>query len=264
MASHKDLGVKFAAHKPGCVTRHIGTYIEGNTCSHRWQAAKRARAETRIDYVKPRSRLKLRARATAANLAWLATYRAMGKLFGATKRAKGMIEASLKSFATVWWPWPNNAHHIIPRSVLANTLAEISKSAGDREPRMFHVMIESLLKEKYNLNDMHNMIMLPIDEQDGADMNLPAHLEGGKFDHPAYSKKVKSTTKATLRSKYTELAKAIKNRKHNAKDKVPAVRALLEDISNTTYDAIITKAAAARNRGAADVTLDSLARQLYK
>ncbi|MCX4242251.1 hypothetical protein [Paraliomyxa miuraensis] len=265
--AHEDLGVKSEKHVPGCVTRHIATYIEGNTCSHRWQAAKKARAETRINYVRPNEMAQLRWNATQDNLAKIARYKSEGKTGGVKRTYGGKQSFTLKPFSTMWWPWPNNAHHIIPRSTLAGTLEQIAKAAEPNENRMFEVMVQGLLGEEYNLNDEPNMIMLPLQDPDAVAMALPRHLDGsgaGAMNHPDYSLAVEGEVKTKLEPKYQSLASAIKANKHQGDDKAPACRKTLEGISNRTYDAIISKAAAAHAAGQADVTLDSIGPSLYQ
>lgn len=264
--AHEDLGVKSGNHKPGCVTRHVSTYIEGNTCSHRWHAAKKARAETRIDYDRPNELAQMRWNATQENLDKIARYKSQGKTGGVKRKYGGKQSFTLKSFSTFWWPWPNNAHHIIPRSTLANTLEEISKAAAPNENRMFDVMVQGLLIEKYNLNDEPNMIALPLNNDDAVAMELPRHLDGsgaGTRDHPDYSLAVAGQTKGLLEPEYQSLATAVKTAKHKDEDSAPAVGDILEGVSDDTYEAIIAAAAAAHQAGAADVTLDSISSSLY-
>lgn len=268
--AHENLGVKSEKHAPagGCVTRHVGTYHEGNPCSHRWQAAKRARAEKRIKYTDVNRVAQLRWKATEANLAKLKNFQALGKLGILKKRSYGgMRSATLKPFATVWWPWPNNAHHIIPRSTLARVLEQISKAAAPSDAEMFDVMVDGLLGEPYNLNDEPNMIMLPTRDSDAITMGLPRHLEGsgaGTRDHPKYSTAVYAQVGIRLAPHYDGLAASMKAKTHQDKENVPAVKSILVGISNATYEAIISLAAVARVAGEADVTLDSIASRLFR
>lgn len=264
MAKHKDLGVKHAKHRPGCVTRHVSTYDASDSCSHRYHAAKRARAERRIDYTNAQAQAKCAWKDTDKNRKTLATFLKQGKITGPPSARGGKLHIAVEPFSTVWWPWLNNAHHIIPRSVLADALEEIARSAEDHWERAFDVMIQGLLEEQYNLNDVPNMIMLPVDEADGAAMGLPAHLSARKRDHPAYSKQVRKVVHAVLQMHYEDLVAAIKAAKHAEEDRPPAVKAVLEEISNITYEQILLKAAASRAAGQADVTLDSLTDGLYK
>lgn len=264
--AHEDLGVKSGNHVPGCVTRHISTYIEGNNCSHRWHAAKKARAETRIKYVRPNELAQQSWNAIQENLEKIARYQREGKTGMVGPISEGKKSFTLKSFATMWWPWPNNAHHIIPRSTLAGTLEDIARAAEPDENRMFDVMVQGLLIEKYNLNDEPNMIMLPLRDAEAVAMELPRHLDGsgaGAKNHPDYNLAVAGQVKNKLEPKYQALATSIKTAKHKDGDSAPAVRQVLEGISKKTYDAIITKAADAHKAGATNVSLDSISSSLF-
>ena len=263
--AHADLGVKSSKHKPGCVTAHVTTYVEGNTCSHRWQAAKRARADTRIEYPSANDPTSRAWKATKNNLAKLETWTKTGKASGVARK-RGKAEFTLAPFATWWWPWKNNAHHIIPRSVLAGVLEKIASKAEPHEHRTFDVMIHGLLGEEYNLNGEPNVMMLPVRNDDAIAMGLPRHLQGsgtGTVDHPKYNRAVHKQVWTELKPKYKAMVTAIKARKHQGRDEAPAVRPVLEAISQVTYDAIIAQAAAHREAGATDVTLDSIARTLF-
>jgi hypothetical protein len=236
MASHKDLGVKSKNHKnpEGCVTRHIKGYRRGNTCSHRWQAGERARAENRIPN------------------------------YHTNRRG---YNYSIELFSLVWWPWSNNAHHIIPRSVLANMLDDVSQDAAPESARMFRLAVNGLLTENYNLNAKINMIMLPMVEIDAARMGLPRHLKGkggGAFDHPDYSEIIYLQVLGQVVEKYEGFAKAVKAKKHQEKDPdPPQVRTILEGFSEVVYEEIIAVAAAKRAAGETDLTLDSISSALF-
>lgn len=242
--AHEDLGLDKAAHKPGCVTRHVSSYIEDNTCSHRWQAASRAPASWSQGYADPMPEPSLLA-------ATLTLYERHGKL---------TPSGAYKPFATQFHPWRNNAHHIIPRSTLARALEEIAKAAAPEHAAMFDAMIVFLLEEEYNLNDQTNMLMLPLDHRDAERLGLPEHLEGSAWNHPAYNKAVKSQVKLKLDPVYDALAGDMRLKKHETKWTRPAARRILESISNATYDAILARTRAAK----APSCLDSIASLLYK
>jgi len=266
MAKHENLGVDKKKHKPGCVTRHIGTYTEGNTCSHRWQAAKRARAEKRINYTDANRVSENRWVATEKGIAKAKSYLSLGKIKSLGPAQDGHLRMNFEPFATFWWPWKNNAHHIIPRSTLANVLDLASQQAAPEEATMLDRAVDGLLDEKYNLNDEVNMIVLPIEESQAEAMSLPRHLEGsgaGTRDHPDYSKMVLDYLKATVLGKYASLAEQIKNKKHGDGGSSVAVAESLNDVSDITYSAIINTAAAERSMGVDNVTLDSIAPSLY-
>lgn len=267
MAKHTKLGLdKKDKHKPGCVTRHVGTYVEDNPCSHRWNAAKRARAEKRINYTDAN---------TVSDNRWIATekatkkakrYLGLGKIKSLGPAQDGRLTINIEPFATFWWPWLNNAHHIIPRSTLAKVLDVAAKQAAPNEAEMMDLAVEGLLDEKYNLNAEVNMIALPIREKQAAAMNLPRHLQGwgaGARDHPVYSQEVHDFLEPTVTSKYKALAAQMKDEKHDDGGSSAAVAEFLNDVSDFTYTEIITNAAAQRAQGLADVTLDSITPLLY-
>ena len=131
---------------------------------------------------------------------------------------------------------------------------------------MFQVIVTGALAEPYNLNDRENMIMLPTQESEAEEMGLPRHLEGsgvGARNHPKYSAAVYTQTLGEVVPLYEGLASALKDRKHKADDSVPAIKGILEGISEATYNAIIAVAGEERIAGALDVTLDSIASKLY-
>ena len=261
--AHQDLGVKSSKHDPGCVTVHVTTYQEGHPCSYRWHAAKRAKAETRLRY--SAESLERSWNDTQKNLAKLAAWVKAGKA-SAVVPTEGKLGFMVEPFATHWWPWKNHAHHIIPRSVLVGTLEKIASRAEPHEHRMFDVMIHGLLDEAYNVNAEPNVMILPTLDRDAVAVGLPRHLEGsggGTADHPRYSRAVQVQVLGKLKPMYATLAAVMKSRKHQGKDEGPAVRPVLEAISNTTYEAILARAAADRGSGATNLTLDSISRTLY-
>lgn len=264
--AHEELGIRSKNHIPGCVTRHINTYIKGNNCSHRWHAAKRARAETQIPYTDANKKTYRRWRAIAANLAKIAAWASQGKATNVRDVAGGFKTFHVEPFSVVWWPWSNNAHHIVPRSTLANVLEAAAAPATPNDAHMFKVIVNELLAEKYNLNDEPNMIMLPNEEEDAARMGLPRHLKGtgeGARDHPDYSDEVFTHTKGRVVPMYSNLAAAIKAEKHQKEEKAPAVKDVLNGISDATYKQIVALAKAARARGETEVTLDSISSALF-
>lgn len=261
--AHRDLGVKSSKHIPGCVTVHVTIYHEGHPCSYRWHAAKRASAETRIPY--PAEAVARSWHDNQKNLAKLAAWVRAGKASSIVP-TEGKLGFTVAPFATHWWPWRNHAHHIIPRSVLVDVLEGIATKADPHEHRMLDVMIHGLLDEGYNINAEPNVMILPTLDQDAIAMGLPRHLEGtggGTADHPRYSDAVRRQVVRKLKPQYKALVTAMKSRKHQGKDEAPAVRPVLEAVSHTTYEAIIARTSAHRHRGAANVTLDSIARVLY-
>jgi hypothetical protein len=219
---HTNLGHKHEGHPGGCVTSHEYSYVEGNTCSHRWQASLRARKEKDIAYIG--------------------------------------VEGEAQPFRNAKDPWPNNAHHVLPRAVLAGMVMEVAEAAKPRVDETRALVVTSLLKEKYNLNDQKNMIILPLCEPHCEAMRLPSHLCGGHFH---YSNAVAGRVRQTVTPEYDDLVDDMIAMKHVKDVKPPEVASLLEQISKDTYKSIVLKSAAARDGGATKVTLDSLAPVLY-
>lgn len=249
MMAHEDLGLDQAAHDPGCVTRHISGYVENNVCSHRWQAAKRALKEWGTNYPDEKP--------TSLAESTLKTYMSQGKICKSS--------GNYKPFATQNHPWRNEAHHIIPRSTLARSIEDISKAAEPNADAMFEAAIVFLLEEKYNLNDEKNMIMLPLEHKVAVTLGLPEHLKGGAWDHPQYSAMVKSRLKLKLDPVYKSLADATRKRKHPKKFTKPAVRKILETISDNVYRWIIAKTKAVRQgQPTSAACLDSITPLTYK
>jgi len=262
---HKDLGRASEKHIPGCVTRHVDTYVEDDNCSHRWHAAKKARAEKRIDYLKKNEHSDNRYHQNAENQKTSRGWLNEGKLSRLRNTAEE-IQISFQPFAIVWWPWSHNAHHIIPRSTLAYTLDLASQEADPNHAEMFKFIVDSLLGEKYNLNDEPNMIILPLEEKDASRMKLPRHLEGtgeGAVDHPKYSAEVFDYVTGKIVEKYENLAKAFKAKKHQEEEQAPNVKDDLNQISDTTYNQIISVAQEAWDSGETEVTLDYISSFLF-
>lgn len=75
-----------------------------------------------------------------------------------------------ENFTTAYWPYWNNAHHIIPKAMLKDVIMAI----GDKDVRA--LVIVGLQKALYNVNQYKNVIFLPMDEEVGMMLRLPRHL----------------------------------------------------------------------------------------
>jgi len=147
------------------VAGHASHYIEGNSCSYRWHAARRARADTRIQYVN------------------------------------------------------------------ANAVAD---------QRWYESKLQRVLDE------------------DADAMGLPRHL-----GHDQYNEAVRREMVKRVKPRYEALITAIKAKKHARREKAPEMRAVLEALSIETYERILSKTAARRERGL-DATLNDIAPVLYR
>ncbi|MCA9708067.1 MAG: hypothetical protein KDK70_19605, partial [Myxococcales bacterium] len=178
---HAELEPKAALHRPGCLSAHESCYIEGNPCSYRWHAARRARADARIQYINAHAITKQRWCETEHRVEKLERWVTRGKATNLVVRG-GKLRFTLASFTTGWWPWDNHVHHIIPCSSLIAVLEGTAQQAEPREQRAFDVMVHGLLGEPYNLNDEPNVMVLPILDADAVAMGLPRHLLGTGHD----------------------------------------------------------------------------------
>ncbi len=242
--AHEDLGLASTKHPGGCLTRHQ-RYKEGNPCSHRWQAAERARAEKKIypqndaiKHWKDADKVK--------------EYQQAGKLSSVGPMLDGKQCIAIKPFATCWWPWKNEAHHIVPRAVLADAIETVSSMAGSRRISMRNMVVVSLLTEKYNLNGKLNMIMLPMKVKTSEETGLPIHFGG----HPLYSDALERIVNAKFLAAYRGPAEAVKTSKHRKKEKMPEVRDFLEKTATTVYKSILAQAETSRGTA---IVLDNFA-----
>lgn len=264
--NHELLKPSYTKHRPGCLSGHERRHIAGNTCSSRWYAARRARADDRIQYTGHNA---------VATQQWKRTKERKEKLQEWLRWKKihdlsvGPRQLSFKhdAFTTGWWPFTNQVHHIIPHSSLLRLLQEIARKANDREPQAFEVMIDGLLDEPYNLNDEPNVMVLPLLDADAVAMGLPRHLLGigGTIArHSNYSDAVKRELDKRVGPRYRALITAIKTKKHPRPAKAPVLRPVLEALSAETYEEILSKTAVLRDAGTTEICLDSIAVLLYR
>jgi hypothetical protein len=191
-----------------CLNRHISPYQENNSCSHRWQAYKRALDDPQLYNDK----------------AYEAAYRVPGKRvnywtpwFQRSERVSrrrpnpgdwdlgeytkfdngGKVPNFRKSCK---WPYYHNSHHIIPNGVLNGSILDVAKKA--KSYTLYRCIRIGLLDATYNLNHKVNMFLLPMSKFVANVLCLPRHIAGVEADpamgevgyvvaHPVYSAKVK-------------------------------------------------------------------------
>jgi len=248
------------AHQPpgsGCVVRCESAYVEDNSHSHRWNAAEQARAEPQV-YDLPMDEPW---RIVGWGIEKLTALKRRGGLAGEIgKDAKGRNVASLKPFYRRFIPFPHNAHHIIPVSVLWRDVIDKAVAKAEDDPgTMFNLVVGGLLQEPYNHNDRPNMITLPTRVEESRKLGLPMHLQGKCRDHPNYSEVVSAHVRAKVPRKYDQLAQALNDKQHPDSEASVQVKKMLVAISETTYDAIISLA---RTSAAANKTLDEVAAEI--
>jgi hypothetical protein len=199
-----------------CFTRHVSA-LEENSCSHRWQAWKRAYEDRAAIYNAYRSsdvRKVFKTKNPPVHPAW---------------NVPSPFPKSSRE------PYGHNAHHIIPNGVLLkclNKAANATPNAG----RARMLMKGGLQLAEYNLNHKINMIILPTRHRTGWVLKLPVHTEKDHFHHEAYSAAVEVDVDEVMR----DYVKAIKNeiKDHEALPKKLAKKKL-EDTSDSFREAIV-------------------------
>src|SRR5262249_30665875 len=153
-----------------------------------------------------------------------------------------------------WWPFPHNAHHIIPMGVLWSKVIDVAVKKAKKNPtKMFNAVIDSFLTEPYNHNDRPNMITLPTANRESLLTGLPRHLKDKAFDHPDYTLPIASQVTAKIPDRYADLATAADKAGHVSEEEFVKVRGDMVAISEATYNAII---ALAKTKALAGQTLD--------
>lgn len=150
-----------------------------------------------------------------------------------------------ENFTTAYWPYWNNAHHMIPQATLNG---QITKLVDDVKTRNF--VRAGLLQARYNVNHYKNMILLPQDKEVGYLLKLPRHLsldDGStefdpkpKFDHVAYSMKVRMRLTPIINDYKAEAEKVRKKNEECDPRKMTALsKDKLEKLSKDCYDSIM-------------------------
>lgn len=215
-----------------CLTRHVTSYEEKNSCSHRWQAYRHAEDyphwynypayKSLCDVADPRSLKTYTAKTNKKlnRLKYLPT--AGGWDLTAETDAWDNDKQTIRKFpnfrerATI--PYYHNAHHIIPRAVLNNCLY----SAANTDVRLFWLVRQGLLMAKYNLNDKENMVILPMSKIVANALSLPRHITqiesepGVKpeyMKHDIYSDNVRDKVEPVI----TDFAEQIALEEHDEK-----------------------------------------------
>src|ERR1043165_1487235 len=202
---HEEVG---GTDNGACLTGHEGRYKKDKSCSYRWQAHRisideRTKVYNGIVMAKDDKTYK---RATIRNIAnkgiQTSAYKTKkGKLHPAayvshlappgpgdwdlegptktlkrktiSKRSESIPKKA--NFTKDRWPYWHNAHHLIPKSLLNDTIDEVGKNA-DHNPEASSIIRKCLLEAKYNVNFKINMIILPQDREVGRILRLPRHL----------------------------------------------------------------------------------------
>lgn len=226
----------------GCIVRCETNYVDKHPHSHRWQAAEKARRQKDV-YTLPMGPKRF----GNWSLEMVQELQSAGALVGKFRKQGEYYGATLKPFVRAFAPFPHNAHHIIPMSVLWNDVIKVAVAKATSDPdKMLNLVIGGFLTEPYNHNGRPNMVLLPTADSEARALGLPKHLEEAKRNHPDYSDLV-TIQVATVPEKYDGLANDLNAGKHDEELSPVKVRPQLERISKAIYEALIAIAKA--NRG---------------
>ncbi len=212
-----------------CLTGHDSS-LAPTTCSYRWQALTESRRNRTALYDKTPSAGKRQKPAPMGLLATSAYLSNRGNLYpgqyGAVIRlpepgdwhldgptrddmedAAGRRVPRGQNFSKHTWPYWHNSHHLIPKGLFNETIAEIEDADCQTLIRL------ALLRAGYNINHHINVIILPQDLEVARVLGLPRHLileddswmieDSPKFDHLGYNWNVQNRLEPII-TKYTE------------------------------------------------------------
>ena len=179
-----------------CLNRHVSR-VKENSCSHRWQAWKRA---------------------VASETVWYNAYGDAHKVFNPPPPAGSWDLTQGTNFRkSSRKPYRHNGHHIVPNGILRDCINDAVAQAGDKGPALRILIRGGLLDAGYNLNHMINMIILPSDQRVAWVLKLPAHVEKGKRAHEEYSAAVQTGVDKVVREFAKAMAQDIEDHKAVAK-----------------------------------------------
>jgi len=189
-----------------CLNRHnsgrsrVTGYLFKSSCNYRYQAFRRALGEDSGKYNWPayesiHERVQTTKRGKPRKTITLVSRTRGGQKRHPlpTEQDKAWdISADRKNFQTRCnVPYWHEAHHIIPNAELQQAIAKAG--AGGERAEVYNFLIRFwLLRERYNLNHMTNMILLPMAREVAYALGLPRHRVSAKArSHGAYSTNVR-------------------------------------------------------------------------
>jgi A nuclease family of the HNH/ENDO VII superfamily with conserved AHH len=207
-------------------------YKQRSSCSYRWQAHHRATTSDRALYGTLGQGVRRRSPGEAATLL---RNRALAMSPGpVTNDAAGEPYQLVtgQAFRTAFAPWPNNAHHLIPDAQLRDGIFTMAADI----PTVKDLIVQGLLKNKYNFHHWKNMMILPQENAVGCALGLPTHPQGDS--HPAYSAKVRGGVDDAL-TPYQNVVEQVRNGEpHDKVDPVDIIGAL-EALSEALHTSIV-------------------------
>ena len=162
----------------------------------------------------------------------------------APTKAKKYIPPT-RNFTTAFWPYWNNAHHLIPKGHFAGRIMAI------KDPDLRELVTVGLFRGKYNINHFKNVIFLPMDEEVGMLLRLPRHLTldgdasvktpGDFADHTEYTARVDDGLEPVIDA-YVEEARAARgdSKKCEIMKTITLSREQLERLSEQCFTRIVS------------------------
>lgn len=204
----------------GCLNRHEYVYAEVSEirggvnhlkegpCNHRWQAYLRASQDDSGDYNHRNRRWygQFLESDTKKRFQRVVVFPSNGRMIPRTfmahrpKEGYWDIAGSDKSPGATNYrttcnrPFWHEAHHIVPNGAFKNAILAVGKGTPKHGEYGFAIK-EGLLKEKYNLNNKRNMIILPIAARIAKAIGLPMHIDRlgtSNVRHTSYSDDVET------------------------------------------------------------------------
>jgi len=182
-----------------CLNRHVASVPSkgaNNSCSHRWQSYMQMKGDKRLyNWPKYKSLSEQTSRVSTAAIKKDGVIFPDWYKYSLKQPKKGDWNVKGKNFFhQCYIPYWHEAHHIVPNSTLRNSIAKVGASFVD-------TVRQGLLKEKYNVNEKKNMIMLPLDKPIARALKLPVHRKTASHrNHSAYSNNVASKTNKIMLS----------------------------------------------------------------
>jgi hypothetical protein len=197
-------------HKPACLNAHVSAYKDGDTCSYRWQGYQKA-LSNKGKYTWP------------------------PKHPSQPPKRKGWDIGQGTNYQTKCnVPFWHESHHVVPHAELTKSISSVGKGDPKIEGKVTLVIRDGLRGEGYNLNDLENVIILPMLPKHGKALGLPIHrLTPLTFHHAAYSKVIRGKLDVI----FAKFKEAVENHKV---PKYKACKKEIVDISTSTYPQIVS------------------------